>query len=184
MTLTAPTAQAAPAATQVAGQTTTVSTTGKSRTVYPNRSYRRSVAKSAAVKKAAVARKASANKTSATAHGVVGQRARVLELMRRHEGTPYRYGGSTPAGFDCSGFTQYVYRQVGIKLPRTSSRQRYAGRSIPRSQARPGDMVWMPGHVGIYIGNGMMYDSPRTGKRIGARKIWTNNYRIIRVIND
>lgn len=188
MTLTAPTAQAAPAATQVAvetttAQTTTTQTTAKSRTVYPNRSYRRSVAKSAVVTKAAVAHKTDAKKKSANSRSVAGKRKRVLELMRRHEGTPYRYGGTTPAGFDCSGFTQYVYRQVGIKLPRTSSMQRRAGRTIPRSQARPGDLVYMPGHIGIYIGNGMMYDSPRTGKRIGARKIWSNNYQIIRVIN-
>ncbi|PID53435.1 MAG: hypothetical protein CSB46_08080 [Micrococcales bacterium] len=104
--------------------------------------------------------------------------------MRRYEGTPYRYGGTTPAGFDCSGFTQYVYRQVGVSLPRTSSAQRGAGQLVPRSQARAGDLVHMPGHVGIYLGNGMMYDAPRSGKSVGARKIWTNRYSIIRVIKD
>jgi cell wall-associated NlpC family hydrolase len=137
-----------------------------------------------AVKKAVATHRTHAKKKATTSRRVAGQRARVLQVMRRHAGTPYRYGGTTPRGFDCSGFTQYVYRQVGIKLPRTSSAQRRAGRSIPRSQGRPGDLVYMPGHVGIYLGNGMMYDSPRSGKRVGARKIWSSNYRIIRVIND
>lgn len=111
-------------------------------------------------------------------------RTRLLTIMRRYEGIMYRYGGTTPAGFDCSGFTSYVYRQVGYKLPRTSSAQRRAGRTVSRAAGRPGDLVWMPGHVGIYLGNGMMYDSPRSGKAIGARKIWRSNYKIIRVIND
>jgi cell wall-associated NlpC family hydrolase len=98
----------------------------------------------------------------------------IIAIAARYVGTPYRYGGTTPAGFDCSGFTQYVYRQVGISIPRTSGAQAAGGRHISRSEARPGDLVYprSGGHIGIYAGNGMMYDAPRTGKSVSKRKIW------------
>ncbi len=83
-----------------------------------------------------------------------GTVAALLQIARSYVGTPYVYGGATPAGFDCSGFTQYVFAQVGISLPRSSSAQRYAGRVVSASEARAGDLVWGPGHVGIYTGNG------------------------------
>lgn len=127
--------------------------------------------------------KSAGNSTAAAAKART-KRARVLTIMRRYQGTMYRYGGTTPSGFDCSGFTKYVYGKVGVKLPRTSSAQRRTGRVVSRAAGRPGDLVSMPGHIGIYMGNGMMYDSPRTGKAVGARKIWRKNYKLIRVIND
>ncbi|GAB2681496.1 C40 family peptidase [Thalassiella azotivora] len=96
----------------------------------------------------------------------------VLAVAERYVGTMYRYGGTTPEGFDCSGFTQYVYAQLGVSLPRTSSAQAQAGRRVPASEARPGDLVWTPGHIGIYAGGNMMYDSPRTGKAVAKREIW------------
>ena len=96
----------------------------------------------------------------------------ILAIAARYAGTMYRYGGTTPAGFDCSGFTQYVYRQAGISIPRSSGAQAAAGRRIPRSEARPGDLVWTEGHIGIYAGGNMMWDSPRTGKAVQKRKIW------------
>jgi cell wall-associated NlpC family hydrolase len=98
----------------------------------------------------------------------------IIAIAARYVGTPYRYGGTTPSGFDCSGFTQYVYRQVGVSLPRTSGAQAAGGRHISRSEARPGDLVYprSGGHIGIYAGNGMMYDAPRTGKSVSKRKIW------------
>lgn len=78
----------------------------------------------------------------------------VVAIAMRYVGTPYVFGGNTPAGFDCSGFTQYVYGQLGISLPRTTEGQRGAGYVVPASQARPGDLMYWPGHVGIYLGNG------------------------------
>ncbi len=68
----------------------------------------------------------------------------VLEIASRYVGVPYVSGGSSPSGFDCSGFTQYVYGQLGISLPRTTSGQRGAGQAVSRANALPGDLIWTP----------------------------------------
>ena len=86
----------------------------------------------------------------------------VLAIAKQYVGTPYRSGGTSPSGWDCSGFTSYVYGKVGVNLPRTSGAQRSAGKTVSRSAAKPGDIIWAPGHVGIYAGNGMMYDAGNT----------------------
>ncbi|HKG49413.1 MAG TPA: C40 family peptidase [Actinomycetales bacterium] len=99
----------------------------------------------------------------------------VMSIAAGYAGIMYRYGGTTPAGFDCSGYTSYVLRQVGVSLPRTSSAQRAASRRVSRSEAVPGDLVFMPGHVGIYAGNGQMWDAPRSGKAISKRAIWSSS---------
>jgi cell wall-associated NlpC family hydrolase len=101
----------------------------------------------------------------------------VLAIAARYVGTPYVYGGTTPHGFDCSGYTDYVYRQLGISLPRTANQQLKATRHVPRSQARAGDLVFFVSggrayHVGIYAGGGQMYDAPHTGKTVQKRAIW------------
>lgn len=101
-----------------------------------------------------------------------GSRAQVLSIAARYSGVPYRWGGTTPSGFDCSGYVQYVFKQIGVSLPRTSGAQASAGTRVSAAEARPGDLVYKPGHVGIYAGNGMMYDAPRSGKPVGKRKIW------------
>jgi cell wall-associated NlpC family hydrolase len=105
----------------------------------------------------------------------------VIEIAARYVGVEYVYGGTTPDGFDCSGFTGYVYAQLGITLARTSAAQRYDGVEVPRDQARPGDLVWSPGHVGIYAGGNMMIDSPRPGKSVQFRQMWQSNPIFIRV---
>ena len=104
----------------------------------------------------------------------------VLAVASRYFGIPYRWGGTTPSGFDCSGYVGYVLRQVGINLPRTANEQMGAARRISRSQARPGDLVFFVSgghayHVGIYVGGGMMYDSPRPGKTVGKHAIWSSS---------
>lgn len=104
-----------------------------------------------------------------------GSNSAILAIAARYVGTPYSYGGASPSGFDCSGYTQYVYGQAGISLPRTSGGQGSGGRRISASEARPGDLVWSgSGHIGIYAGGGMMYDAPRSGKTVQKRSIWFN----------
>lgn len=105
----------------------------------------------------------------------------IVEIAARYVGVPYLSGGSTPEGFDCSGFTSYVYAQVGITLPRTSSAQRGAGTVVSRADAQPGDLIWSPGHISIYAGDNMQVDAPRPGKTIQIREIWQTNPTFIRV---
>lgn len=95
-------------------------------------------------------------------------------------GIPYVYGGSTPAGFDCSGFTQYVYRMAGINIPRTSGQQGYAGTFVSAAEAQPGDLVWHAyGHVGIYAGNGMVIEATHPGDVTQIQPLW-GDYQFVR----
>jgi cell wall-associated NlpC family hydrolase len=105
----------------------------------------------------------------------------IISIASRYVGVPYVWGGSSPSGFDCSGFTWYVYQQAGISIPRSSSEQRYAGTVVPRSQAQPGDIIWTPGHIGLYAGGNMQIDAPRPGKTIQFRNIWQSNPTFIRI---
>ena len=84
----------------------------------------------------------------------------IIQTSMQYMGVPYIFGGSTPSGFDCSGYVQYVFAQAGISIPRTADYQYYAGTPIATSDLRPGDCVFFstylpgPSHVGIYIGDG------------------------------
>ncbi len=93
-------------------------------------------------------------------------RSEIINIARRYLGAPYRWAASGPNAFDCSGFTMFVYRQVGVSLPRTSRTQIHAGERVSRSDLEPGDLVFFGSpisHVGIYVGGGMYIHSPRTG---------------------
>lgn len=100
----------------------------------------------------------------------------VIAGARANLGIPYVWGGSTPAGFDCSGYTRYVYASAGKRIPRTAEAQRRASQKV--SDPRPGDLVFFGApahHVGIYAGAGKMYHSPRTGKVTQKATIWSKN---------
>jgi len=128
---------------------------------------------------ATVATTAPAETNNAVPQSVSGNA--VLEIAARYVGTPYLSGGTTPDGFDCSGFTSYVYAQLGITLPRTSSGQKAAGTIVSRADAQPGDLIWSPGHISIYAGGNEQIDSPRPGTTIQFRAIWQSSPVFIRI---
>ena len=83
----------------------------------------------------------------------------IVDEAKQHIGVEYVYGGSSPSGFDCSGFVRYVYKQAGINLPRSSSEQYGVGKSVSKSNLEPGDLVFFSdtykagiSHAGIYVG--------------------------------
>jgi peptidoglycan DL-endopeptidase CwlO len=126
-------------------------------------------------------------KAKVSAASVSGKRARVMAIAKSLSGRPYSFGAAGPRAFDCSGFTQYVFRKVGIKLPHQANAQKSRGVRVSRASARPGDLViFLSGghayHVGIYAGGTYMYDSPRPGLRTGKHKIWSSNIVFRRVL--
>lgn len=104
---------------------------------------------------------------------------RVLDSGEEFIGTPYVWGGSTPRGFDCSGFVQYVFREHGVELPRTSRQMAHAGVHVPVRIASlaPGDLMLFSGttstisHVAIYAGNGRILHSSSSGHGVGYDRL-------------
>jgi peptidoglycan DL-endopeptidase CwlO len=89
----------------------------------------------------------------------------VVAIAERYLGVPYRWGGASPSGFDCSGLVMYVYAQVGVSLPHSSYSQYGMGSAVSRSDLQPGDLVFFDGlgHVGIYVGGNSFIHAPHTG---------------------
>ena len=114
----------------------------------------------------------------------------VCDMARAFIGTPYVYGGTTPKGFDCSGLVQYVYREVGVSLPRTARDQSRAGRAATVRTMLPGDLIFfridrdVVAHVGIYLGRGEFVHAPRTGKNVRVDSIdngwWRTRVKAVR----
>jgi murein DD-endopeptidase len=98
-------------------------------------------------------------------------------------GKPYRYGGSGPAGFDCSGLVMYSYRQAGLALPHNTDKQRRAARPIKVADLRRGDLLFFNqegkkyGHVGIYVGGGKFVHAPSSGKSVRSDRLDTPYWR-------
>lgn len=105
----------------------------------------------------------------------------IFSTAKRGIGVRYVFGGSSPSGWDCSGFTSWVYRQHGIHLPHSAGAQARMGKRISRSEARPGDLAYYPGHVGIYAGNGMILDAGNSAKNTSIRKLWNANWSFYRI---
>ncbi|AMT94829.1 glycoside hydrolase [Brevibacterium linens] len=107
----------------------------------------------------------------------------VLAWAAKGVGTPYVMGGTSQSGWDCSGYTSWVYDHVGVNLPRTSGAQKGAGQIVSQSEAKPGDLIWKPGHIGIYAGDGQMYDAGSPGSGTSKRSYsWMGNVTFIRVL--
>lgn len=98
-------------------------------------------------------------------------------------GVPYVFGGSTPAGIDCSGLVLFVYAQFGIKLPHSVYQQARNAEKISLDEAKPGDIVVFNdySHNGIYAGNGMFIHAPQPGDRVKLAPIFTDAYHIVRL---
>ena len=108
------------------------------------------------------------------ATAVARKQARVVRFARKLIGVRYVYGGISPrTGFDCSGFTRYVYSHFGVVLPHYSGAQFSLGRRISRSGLRPGDLVFFDGlgHVGLYIGGGRFIHAPHSGTRVSVESL-------------
>jgi len=137
----------------------------------------------AAERRAATAAASRNNNRSGVVPAPSANGNQVLEIAFSAIGTPYKWGGNTLNGFDCSGFTTWVFSQVGINLPRSSGQQRHAGTVISRSEAQPGDLIWWPGHVAIMVdpAANTMIDASRPGTTVQVRNIWREPGAIIRL---
>jgi cell wall-associated NlpC family hydrolase len=101
-----------------------------------------------------------------------------VAIAMRYLGVPYKWGGASPAtGFDCSGFTMYVYAQLGVSLPHYTGDQWQMGTAVARSDLQPGDLVFFDGlgHEGMYIGNNQFIHAPHTGDVVKISSI-TGSY--------
>lgn len=115
----------------------------------------------------------------AAAPGAPAGAAEAARVATRYVGVPYRWGGSGPAGFDCSGLVSYAFARVGIALPRTVAEQFRRGVRVSRKELRPGDVVFFDRlrHNGIYIGNGRFVHAARTGRAVTVSRLDTAWYR-------
>jgi peptidoglycan DL-endopeptidase CwlO len=104
-----------------------------------------------------------------------------VAIAMQYLGTPYVWGGSSPSGFDCSGFTMYVWAQLGVPLPHNAAAQYGMGTPVPMSDLQPGDLVFFSGlgHTGMYVGNGAFIHSPHTGDVVKISSLsgyYSSNY--------
>ena len=101
----------------------------------------------------------------------------VVAVAKQYVGAPYRWGGSSPEGFDCSGLVRYVYAQVGVSLPHNAAQQYRLGTPVAREDLEPGDLVFFDHlrHNGIYVGDGRFIHARQTGRRVaiaGLDEAW------------
>lgn len=110
----------------------------------------------------------------------------IVDLAEDQLGVPYHYGGITPRGFDCSGLVYYVFRQLGLTVPRTANAQKAASLPVTKADLEPGDLVFfriageMQLHVGIYTGEGEFIHAPKPGQKVSYAKLdaryWKRRY--------
>ncbi|TJY62130.1 NlpC/P60 family protein [Sinimarinibacterium sp. CAU 1509] len=117
----------------------------------------------------------------------------VLEALGQ-VGRPYRYGGTTPEGFDCSGLVQFAYAQAGVKLPRSTREQYRVGTPVDRTALEPGDLLFYRfnsgpvDHVALYLGDGEAIHAPASGRAVIVAGVdlpyWQNHFvQAVRVLH-
>lgn len=127
----------------------------------------------------AQARVAGEDLAATAAAPAAAPRATLIRYARRFLGTPYRWGGASPGGFDCSGFTSYVYRHFGVTMAHYTGAQFTAFRRVGRRGLRPGDLVFFDGvgHTGIYVGAGRFIHATHSGDVVRISKLSDGWYR-------
>ncbi|NNU75961.1 C40 family peptidase [Clostridium estertheticum] len=138
-------------------------------------------AKQAAANQAATANEYALNQSSVQTPSISPSRggsgassSALISYASQFLGVNYVWGGTSPSGFDCSGFTQYVFAHFGVDIPRVSEDQQNVGTLISRDNLQPGDLVFFGSpahHVGIYVGNGNMINAPHTGAVIRVQSL-------------
>jgi len=110
--------------------------------------------------------------------------ARLAAAAELLVGSPYRFGGSGPEGFDCSGLVYFVHRELGMDVPRTAARQFRSARPVARAVLRPGDLVFFRDgsqevtHVGVFIGNDAFVHAPKSGRPVGYARLDDEYYAV------
>lgn len=135
-----------------------------------------------AKKRALIAKKKRLAKKRAAVRG-----KKIVRVAAKYKGTRYSWGGSSPSGFDCSGYVQYVLKKsVKKKMPRIAGDQMKKGKSVSKSKKKKGDLIGFSNgsgyyHIAIYAGNGKIWHAPRPGRSVEKVKIWTSSYKVRRV---
>jgi cell wall-associated NlpC family hydrolase len=112
---------------------------------------------------------------------------KVIKKASSLKGKPYKWGGTTPKGFDCSGYTQYVFKKaLNKKIGRVVGDQAKKGKGVKKTSKKKGDLIiFLRGsyayHVGIYAGDGKIWHASRPGKPVKKEKIWTSSYKVRRL---
>ena len=119
--------------------------------------------------------------TAQTPPAVASSRERAVQVALAQLGKPYRYGGASPSGFDCSGLVWYSYGKAGIKVPRTTGLLWQRLPSVPAEQLSRGDVLFFniegkPSHVGLYLGQGEFVHAPSSGKTVKTESLNSSYY--------
>jgi len=117
------------------------------------------------------------NASTGSTHPAPERADRAASHALKMVGKPYKYGGSSPSGFDCSGLVLYSYKQAGVALPHSTEKQRSTSRPVKVSELRRGDLLFFHqegkkyGHVAIYAGNGRFVHAPSSGKSVRTDRL-------------